>query len=339
MHDILIIGVGSIGERHLRCFQQTGRARLSLCEVNAPLRETIAERYAVEHAYADLDDALAHPHDAAVIATPAPLHVPMARKLAAAGWHLLIEKPLSTSLDGVAELQDAIAKRGVTVAVGYTWRNHPALAAMRAAVQAGRFGKPLEMALVTGQHFPTFRPAYRETYYVRRESGGGAVQDALTHMIDAGQWLLGPIERLAADAAHQALPGVEVEDTVHVIARHGSEQCGQVLASYSLNQHQAPNELTLTLVCSGGTVRCEAHRQRWRWMTEPEPAGQWHDEPGGPIERDQLYITQAQAFLDAMENKRRPLCTLDEGLQALHANLAVLRAVEIRTWVDVHGIE
>ena len=51
------------------------------------------------------------------------------------------------------------------------------------------------------------------------------------------------VERVVADAAHQVLEGVTVEDTVHLLARHGS-----VMASYSLNQHQAPNEITITVV-------------------------------------------------------------------------------------------
>ena len=98
-HRVLVIGVGSIGERHLRCFRNTGRAELALCEVNEALRADVARRYGVGRAFGRFEDALAEPHDVAVIATPAPLHVPQATRLAEAGVHLLIEKPLSTSLD------------------------------------------------------------------------------------------------------------------------------------------------------------------------------------------------------------------------------------------------
>src|SRR5438105_1253455 len=105
---VLIVGVGSIGERHLRCFRATGRAEVSFVEVNGDLRRTIADRYGIPSCYSDLEAALADRHDMAVIATPAPLHVPMAIRLAEASVHLLIEKPLSTSLDGVARLQQLV---------------------------------------------------------------------------------------------------------------------------------------------------------------------------------------------------------------------------------------
>ena len=108
---ILIVGVGSIGLRHLRCFQSTGRAELSFCEVNPALRAKVAKEQKIERHYADLESALADPHDAAVICTPANLHIPMAIRLAEAGIHLLLEKPLSTSLDGIDKLQQILESR------------------------------------------------------------------------------------------------------------------------------------------------------------------------------------------------------------------------------------
>ena len=57
--DVLIVGVGSIGLRHLRCFQGTGRVKVSICEVDPALRSRVAREYAIERQYADLDAALA----------------------------------------------------------------------------------------------------------------------------------------------------------------------------------------------------------------------------------------------------------------------------------------
>src|SRR5262245_46152791 len=112
-HHVLVVGVGSIGERHLRCFRSTGRADVSLVAVNAELRRAVAERYGVRRAYADLDAALADRPAVAVIATPAHLHVEQAIRLAEAGAHVLIEKPLGTSLDGTDGLRDAVRTRRV----------------------------------------------------------------------------------------------------------------------------------------------------------------------------------------------------------------------------------
>jgi predicted dehydrogenase len=327
-HSVLVIGVGSIGERHLRCFQATGRANLSLCEINPELRQTVAKRYGIQGAHADLEAALADRPSAAVIATPAHLHIPMATRLAQAGVHVLIEKPLSTRLDGIDQLRQVVQARQLVAAVAYVYRVHPVLAALRQALVDGRFGKPVQLVAISGQHFPTYRPAYRTIYYTDRATGGGAIQDAITHLLNAGEWLLGPVERLVADAAHQVLEGVAVEDTVHVLTRHG-----QVLGSYSLNQYQAPNESVLTLVCTAGTARCEFHLNRWRWMARP--GDDWYDEPFGTLERDTLFVSQARAFLDAVEGKAAPPCSLEEGLQTLRVNLAALASVDEGGWKRV----
>jgi predicted dehydrogenase len=329
-HRVLIVGVGSIGERHLRSFQATGRALVSLVEIDPDLRRSVAQRYGVSAAYDDVAAALADPPDVAVVATPAPSHVPLATRLARAGVHMLIEKPLSATTEGVEELSAAVRDRAVVAGVGYVYRAHPVLAAMRGAVTSGKFGRPVEVVAVCGQHFPTFRPAYRTIYYKDHATGGGAIQDALTHLINAAEWFVGPVDRLVADAAHRVLEGVAVEDTAHVLARHGA-----VLASYSLNQYQAPNEVTLTVVCERGTARAELHAHRWRWMTAP--GDPWHDEEIAPLAGDTLFVAQAGTFLDAVEGRGAPACSLAEGVQTLRVNLAALASVQSQRWQTVVG--
>ncbi|HBH54344.1 MAG TPA: hypothetical protein DDY91_20865, partial [Planctomycetaceae bacterium] len=205
-HSVLVIGVGSIGERHTRCFQNTGRARVSITEINPTLRQTIAQRYSVPE-FPTLEAALQTPPDVAVVCTPAPFHVPMTRQLIAAGVHVLIEKPLGTTEAGLPELMTECGARPVTLGVAYVYRAFPEMQAARELLQSGELGAPLQLTVVGGQHFPTYRPAYREIYYARREMGGGAIQDALTHLLNLGEWLVGPIRRLVCDSAHQALPG------------------------------------------------------------------------------------------------------------------------------------
>jgi predicted dehydrogenase len=328
-HKLLIVGVGSIGERHLRCFLATDRAEAVFVEVNSSLRETIAERYGVR-GFASLDEALETQPTVAVVAVPAHLHIAIATKLAECGIHLLIEKPLSTSFEGIDRLQQIVSERGLTAGVAYVYRSHPLLTEMRAAIQSGRFGRPVELIAVSGQHFPTYRPAYRQIYYTDRATGGGAIQDALTHVINAGEWLLGPVDRLVTDAAHQVLEGVTVEDTVHLLARHGS-----VMASYSLNQYQAPNEFSLTVICERGTIRWESHENRLRTMLAPSSA--WHDDAITPLERDTLFVRQANQFLTAIETSSAPACSIADGLQTLRVNLAALASADGAGWQSIES--
>jgi len=324
---LLVVGVGSIGERHLRCFQATDRVELSICELNDGLRETIADQYGVGKQYADLDAALADPHDCAVIATPAHLHIEISKQAVQAGLDIFIEKPLSTNFEGIKELQSLLQENQRKAAVAYVYRAHPALAAMKEAIDSGKFGKPVQLVVVSGQHFPTYRPAYRDIYYNSREMGGGAVQDALTHSMNAGEYLLGPVDALVADFSHQVLEGVDVEDTVHVITRQGN-----VLGNFSLNQHQAANESMITVICERGMLRFEFQKSWYRWITEPE--SEWQVGYHETLERDSLFQRQATAFLDYLEGLCPPLCSLADGAQTLAVNLSILNSVDQRSWIE-----
>ncbi len=322
----LVVGGGSIGERHIRCFLATGRCDVGLCESSAARRAELGQRYPLAFNVASLSEACEHAAQLAVVATPADLHVDQSLALAERGMHLLIEKPLSTNLAGIERLQAVVADRALVAGVAYVYRVHPALLAMHAMLASGRWGAPRQLIVVAGQHFPTFRPQYREIYYADRHRGGGAIQDALTHLLDFGQWLAGPIEKLCADADHQVLAGVEVEDTVSVITR----QAG-ALGTYTLNQYQGADELTLTIVCERGMCRFENHASRWRWMDGI--GGEWRDEPFSLPDRDFLYQRQANAFLDATEKRISAPCTLTEGLSALLVCQAVLESWCESRWI------
>ncbi len=328
-HRLLVVGVGSIGERHLRCFHRTERCQLTFCEPNSQLRQTIAERYPFARAEPSLEAAMEGGGlDAAIIAAPSQLHLPIANQLAQAGVHLLIEKPLSTTWDGVSELRDQAQQKSLVVMIAYVHRSHPAVRAVKQVLDEGRFGRPVQLVAVVGQNFPTYRPAYREIYYTRHETGGGAIQDSMTHIYNMGEWLVGPIERIVTDASHQILEGVTVEDTAHSLTRQGN-----VLGSYALNQYQAPNELMVTVVCERGTVRIDYGKLRWSYMEQPDTP--WQHHAVQVPERDHLYTTQAHSFLDALEGKSPSPCTLADGMQTLAVNLASMRSATSGCWETV----
>ncbi len=326
--NILVIGVGSIGERHLRCFISIDRCNLALCETLPERRDKAAREYGVA-GYASIEESLdAESFDAAVIAVPAPFHVPLSMQLTGYGLHLLIEKPLGTTLEGVADLQQLIEEKNTQVSVGYNMRAFPALTEMKDAVDSGRFGCPVEIIVTGGQHFPFYRPAYREIYYADSAMGGGAIQDCVTHHLNAGEWLVGPITQLVADAGHCVLEGVEVEDTVHVITRHGT-----AMGSFSINQHQPPNECQMTVVCEQGAARFDIVGQRW--FSATKPGGDWRLEAKHELDRDGSYIRQAKRFLDQVAGEAEPNCSLADGVQTLKVTLGVLRSVATRQWVDI----
>ena len=132
---ILVVGVGSIGERHLRCFQAVG-GQLGLVEAFAARRDETAERYGIADKFASLDEACRSEWDAAVICTPAHLHVDHAVQLAPHCQALLIEKPLATRAEDIPRLREAVGAKPVQIA--YVYRSHPAVNAVKRLIEGGR---------------------------------------------------------------------------------------------------------------------------------------------------------------------------------------------------------
>jgi predicted dehydrogenase len=331
MFSILIIGCGSIGERHLRCFKSTGRTHVTACDANPALLETMAQTYGVP-TVTDWKQAVATgKFDAVIICTPAHLHVAMATQILKCGIHVLIEKPLSQSLAGVTELIQARDSSGRQASVAYILHAYPLLRQAREFLLNGDLGPIRHVTSTSGQYFPGGRPAhavhYSKTYYRDRKMGGGAIQDALTHTANWVESVVGATDSVLCDCAHQVLPDVTVEDTVNLSARHGD-----VLVNYTLNQFQAPNESTLQFNTAKGSVKIEFHHRRWGIFRLGEKEWSWKEMP--PAERDTPFIEQANRFLDQIEGKPTTLCSLEAALQTLRFNLAALSASDSGTRVQ-----
>lgn len=314
--SVLIIGCGSIGERHLRCFQTTGRVQVTACEANPALLQRMADTYKVP-VIGDWQSALKNKFDVVVICTPAQFHIPMAIQALLAGSHVLLEKPLSHSLKGVDDLFQARDRSGRQLAIAYVMHANSLLKEAGAFLRKGELGPIRQASVVTGQAFHLLRPAYAQTYYRDRATGGGAIQDALTHSVNFVESILGPADSVLCDCAHLELANVTVEDTVVVSSRHGES-----LASFCLNQFQIPNENTMQFNAARGSVKIELHEKRWGILRAGDTAWTWHPVATGVS--DTPYINQANAFLDHLEGKPAYLCSLEAAAQTLRFNLAAI---------------
>lgn len=137
--NVLLVGLGRWGEKHLRVLRGLG-AGVWVADVSAP-RRAWAVQQGVDPRRAVADYRAALPHvDAVDIVTPADSHRAVAGACLAAGRHCFIEKPLTATLAEGRELAAAAEDAGRVVQVGHIFRFHPVTAALRQALQAGRIG-------------------------------------------------------------------------------------------------------------------------------------------------------------------------------------------------------
>ena len=164
----LIAGLGSIGRRHLRNLLALGERDILLYRTHhSTLPDDELADFQTE---TSLEAALAHQPDAVIVSNPTALHLQVAIPAARAGCHLLLEKPVSHSLEGIAELRAAVQRSGSRVLVGYQFRFHPGLAESREPAP-GRSDRSSAVSARAhwGEYLPGWHPweDYRQGYSAR----------------------------------------------------------------------------------------------------------------------------------------------------------------------------
>lgn len=340
---LLIVGGGSIGERQLRCFLKAGRKlNIEICEPRAKRRRRLAAGYPVVAAHGDFEKLDPTAFDAAVIATPANLHVPQARRLLAAGCHVLIEKPLSVTGRGAASLVKLAGRKRRVAGVAYTYRSYPALVKMAEMVRRGRLGPPLAARVTMAYDYPLYRPDYRKNYFANPETGGGAVMDIASHAVAYLTGVLGPVGEVSCSAGRLGVRGVAVEDTALLALRFGSGALGEIWASAwqprrrteieifgpkgQLRYRSLFDEKRVELAFNPGD-RGRAKRRggfygagrRWKPLLKGR---------GKRFDADEPFVSQAKNFLAAVAGRERVRATLREALHVGRVCRAALRSAK-----------
>lgn len=324
----LIAGLGSIGRRHFRNLIAFGEKDIVLLRSRrATLPDDELAGYPVE---TDLHAALTqHKPDAVIVANPTALHLDIAIPAAEAGCHILLEKPVSDSLDRLDVLQKAAEKSGSKILVGFQFRYHPTLNKARELIQQGALGKVLTVHAHWGEYLPQWHPweDYRQSYASRADLGGGVIR-TLTHPLDYLRFLLGDVESLWSFNGHLSALEMDVEDAAEI----GLKFVGGAVGGVHLNYFQRPPVHRLEIVGTDGTLHWDNADGILHFYKMPAAFGTFSDNPPAPVveayappegfERNQLFVAQTRHFVETAAGKSEPRCSLDDGAQALRLALA-----------------
>mgnify|MGYP003299566960 FL=1 len=191
MKNVLIIGAGGIGRRHIKGYLSTNRTYLSIVEPDGEKINSIQKEFSIDKAYTNIEQANLDQFDLAVICSPANMHVDAMKICAQNKLSFMVEKPLSTSVEGVDEIIQLVKKNNLFARVGYTRRNSHVSRALKDQIDNKKVGDVKLVYINSSQEFPKYRPDYQTIYYAHPEMGGGAILDAATHMIDQLIWIIG----------------------------------------------------------------------------------------------------------------------------------------------------
>ena len=334
---LALFGAGGIGVRHLGLAGEEPECEVVAVADPREAAAAVAERHGARF-YRDYRELLARESiDGAIVATPNDCHAKVGIACAERRLPVLMEKPITDTLESGRALVDAAAAHGVVLAVGYHRRFDPVIEIARDAIESGRIGRlaAVECLWAMRKHDVYFNVDWRR----RRPSGGPALIN-LIHDVDLLRHLCGDVARVYAEGGSR-LRGHEVEDTVAVTLRFTSGAVGTLLASdaapspwgWELGTGENPLIPPTGRNCYRilGTEGALALPRLDLWRHDGGVPASWYEAirprilAAGPRAalKDQL-----RHFCGVVRAEHGPRVSGEDGLRTLRTTLAILEAMD-----------
>ncbi len=311
-----IIGVGFMGSTHAAGWKETG------AEIGGFVAETIAEAKAISaeyHApvYPALE-AILPQVDIVDICTPTHLHYEMVLKAAAAGKHIVCEKPLARSVEQGQEMIQACRKAGVKLFVAHVVRFFPEYSLAKANVEQGKIGRPGIIRLSRGSYRPK-KPV--GNWFLDEEKSGGIMLDLMIHDFDYARWVGGEVESVYARKVSTHHSGAAI-DYGMAILKHSSGALSHISGAWA---YPPPTFRTsLEIAGDGGLIEFDSTATApIETLIMKTGSGDAPDVglPSSPLS-ESPYTSEIKEFYGNIMDNRAVRLSAGDGLAAIQIALA-----------------
>ncbi|MDD0838918.1 Gfo/Idh/MocA family oxidoreductase [Curvibacter sp. HBC61] len=308
-HKALVVGSGSIARRHLANFRRLLPEAEIGCVSSSGRRLAESETVATIQ-FTSMEDAAAWAPDLAVVASPAPFHLEHACFLLDASIPVLIEKPLSDSLDRVRTAAPLLARHRDRIEVAYNLRYLSSALQMKALIETERVGRILGLRVEVGQYLPDWRPQadYREQVSARRALGGGVLLE-LSHELDYLNWLFGRFEKVFCIATNSGQLEIDVEDRADLLLARED-----LTAQVHLDFLQRRASRSCKVIGSSGSLHWDLVAN---CISMDSPSGTEVLFSDSAADRNDMYVEQLRGFIEVAKGRALPRITLEDGMAVL----------------------
>lgn len=307
---ILVIGFGSIGQRHYNNLLSLGYKNLSVYDVDVKKLNEAGVR-----SVSALDAKTLSTFAVAFVCNPTNLHVKTAYAALGAGCHVFIEKPLSHTSEGMTELKRAAAKARRSVMVACNYRFNQGFELTERILASGKLGIPLSLSVVVGHDIAASRKGidYRKTYAANKKLGGGVILDSGSHVFDYLTTLFGKVTHAYAIYGNIGPHPMNVEDYASISARFASGIEAMVVLDY----FSVPKRHRLEVQCEKGNVSWDFPTNTVRWY-DPKKSkmeekvcyeGKSKDEA-----RNDMYLRELRYFIEVIRGNKPPISDIPHAI-------------------------
>lgn len=322
--NILLIGLGSIGKRHLTNIMALGYNDITIVSSKNSLP---AEFSHVTH-YKTLDQALeSNKFTTAVVCVPTAQHINTLQLCLQAGInHIYLEKPVSHNYVDVENIMNQYPNAAIYV--GFDMHYDLGLQKIKELLQQNIIGKVVSVNAQVGQYLPDWRPYedYTKGMSAKKETGGGVMLD-LVHEFDYLYWLFGKVDTVASIYKNSGALNIETEDVAEVLLKFTNGIIGTIHLDYL--QHKLVRNCLIT--GSKGSIKWDLTASKVQWITA-DKAEQEFNYVG--FERNQRFVNIMKDFLAQQQNNLTT--NFSQGLQSLKMVLAAKYSSENNVFVKLN---
>jgi UDP-N-acetylglucosamine 3-dehydrogenase len=311
-----VIGVGSMGQNHARVFSEM-EDLVGVVDKDGETGKRVSERLGTEW-FENHDDLLKKGVDAVSIATPTALHYDLARQAIEAGVHVLVEKPMCSTIEEAEKLVELAESTGVTLAVGHIERHNPVVDFAKKGIRDGRYGDVITISARRVSSLPT------------RIRDVGVILDLGIHDIDVMRYLLGS-EVSSVFASGGRIKHDTFEDHANIMLSFENGTSGLIevnwltpmkvrrLSLTGLKNFVEIDYITQSIWISSSSLGRLDSFNLYRIPLE-------FDTRKITLEMREPLKNELKDFMDAIENRRDPLISGRDGLGTMKAVLAAIES-------------
>ena len=310
MKKVAVIGLGNIATRHRHNLKLLF-PKVELLVMSASGRIPKEDINECDGIATSIDELIKAQVELVIVASPAPFHAQHSIPFIDAGIPVLIEKPVTTSVEDAKAINKAIELHQTPVSIGYCLRYLPSAQKLKTLLEQGIIGTLYNAHIDTGQYLPDWRPNknYRDSVSSQKKLGGGALFE-LSHELDYAQWLLGPLQIKHAILRASEELALDVEDTVDIVAL---TELGAVTTIH-LDFLQRTAHRKCSFVGGKGRIDWDLIQNKLTLSTSSETSVLF-SEP--KWDKNQMYLAMIEDFVQMIEKKKHTCIKFNEAMRTV----------------------
>lgn len=324
---VLVVGVGSIGQRHARLCRERSELSVEICDSRTESLETARHNLGEVVCWADLHEALAQAPDIVIVATPHDQHGLVTILALAAGADVLCEKPMAHDLASAKQMLDAASATSKLLRIAFMMRFHPGVRRIRELINNGTLGAPVFARYSVGSYITLENSVSR----YQQHTFGAAVMD-YAHGIDLIGWLLQRQPRGAYARGIQA-GKVEFTSPPNVLSAILDYE-DAFLSELHIDYLTKPQANTLEVLGDAASASLDFGS---RSLTVRHRGSSELIHEAVDVSQDEIYREQLSGFLSAIDGQADELTTPGEGLQSVACSDAIIRSLKTGIRVQVQA--